>query len=181
MRKGKKNLVEPKEEKSFSVVEEAENIVKKLCEKYPDILWAVEPNKVGVYGCENQERPASSDTLAKIRKVSGVLKAVLEKHNIALKYIIELYWDDWNSWSITTKQWILFHELLHILDPDAKGLRKHNVEDFSITVDVVGVDGYTQSKLPDLLGDKKVEFRKDLISKIIKSEEKDDTPEPPDA
>ena len=75
------------------------------------------------------------------------------------------------------------HELLHVLDPDAKGLRKHNIEDFSITVDVVGVGGYQQDNLPELLGDKKVEFRKELIAKMMKPEDKpeeDNAPTPPE-
>ena len=182
MPRGRKKNVE-KEEKSFSVIPEGEVIIKKLCEKYPEILWAVEPQCDGIYGCDNQERPASANALAKIRKVSGVLKAVLEKHNINLKYIIELYWSDFREWSMATKQWILFHELLHVLDPDAKGLRKHNIEDFSIAVDVVGVGGYIQEKLPELLGDKKVEFRKELIAQMMKPEDKpeeDSAPTPPE-
>jgi predicted metallopeptidase len=179
MARGRKKSAEPKEEKSFSVVEEGEVIVKKLCEKYPEILWAVENQCVGVYGCDNQEN--SSDTQAKIRKVGGVLKAVLEKNNIPLKYIIELYWSDYREWSMRTKEWILFHELLHILDPEAKGLRKHNIEDFSLTLDVVGIGGYKQDNLPDLLGDKPVEFDKALIAKMMKPTEdkkEDDAPTP---
>ena len=176
----KKNL-EPKEEKSYSVIEEGEVIVKKLCEKYPEILWACTTESIGVYGCDNQEAPANCNTLAKIRKVSGVLKAVLEKNNIPLKYIIELYFSDWREWSMRTKEWVLFHELCHVLDPDAKGLRKHNIEDFSLTLDVVGIGGYKQDNLPDLLGDKPVEFDKSLIAKMMKPvEDKDSAPTPPE-
>ena len=182
MPRGRKKNNEIKEEKSFSVVEEGQAIVEKLCEKYPEILWAVEPQTVGIYGCDNQEAPTNCKALAKIRKVSGVLKAVLEKHNINLKYIIELYWSDWREWSLKTKQWIIFHELCHILDPDAKGLRKHNVEDFSLTLDIVGIDGYQQDNIPDLLGEKPVEFRKEIVAQMMKPEEtkEDDAPTPPE-
>ena len=41
MPRGRKKNVEPKEEKSFSVVEEGEVIVKKLCEKYPEIWGTI--------------------------------------------------------------------------------------------------------------------------------------------
>jgi predicted metallopeptidase len=179
---GRKKNLEPKEEKSFSVVEEGEEIVKKLCEKYPEVLWAVEPQSVGVYGCDNQEAPASCNTLAKIRKVNGVLKAVLEKNNIPLKYIIELYWSDWREWGMPTKQWILFHELCHILDPDAKGLRKHNIEDFSLTLDIVGINGYKQENLPNLLGDKPVEFDKRIVAAMMKpvEDKAEEAPTPPE-
>jgi len=182
MPRGRKKSAEPKEEKSYSSVEEGDVIVKKLCEKYPEILWAVEPQSVGVYGCDNQEAPTNCNAMAKIRKVNGVLKAILEKNNIPLKYIIELYWSDFREWSMRTKQWVLFHELCHILDPDAKGLRKHNIEDFSLTLDVVGIGGYKQDNLPDLLGDKPVEFDKKIVAAMMKPDQpkEDDAPTPPE-
>ena len=178
---GRKKNVE-KEEKSFAVVEEGEVIVKKLCERYPEILWTCQPDTIGVYGVENQEKSKSITTLAKIRKVNGVMAAVLEKHNINLKYIIELYFSDWQNWKTTTKNFVIFHELLHIGDPDSKGLRKHSIEDFRLTVDVLGVASYESDNVPNLLGDKKVEFNKVLIAQMMKSEDKpeDEVPTPPE-
>lgn len=183
MPRGRKKSIEPKEEKTYSVIEEAENIVKKLCEKYPEILWAVNPNEVGVFGVENAERPASSDTLAKIRAVSGIYKALLEKNNVNVKYLIEVYWSDWNEWKINKKQWIVFHELLHIPGPDKKGLIKHDIQDFALAVDVVGVDGYEDESLPDLFGDTPVKFRKELMLRMHKpeGEKEEEIPTPPDA
>jgi predicted metallopeptidase len=184
MPRGRKKSTEPKEEKSYSVIEEAEVIMKKVCEKYPEVLWAVNPKEVGIFGVDNAERPASSDTLAKIRNVTGIYKALLDKHNVGVKYLIEIYWSDWNNWTMPTKQWIVFHELLHIPGPDKSGLIKHDVQDFALAVDVVGVDGYTnRENLPDLLGDKPVTFRKELLLRMQKPEQEkeDDTPTPPDA
>lgn len=178
---GRKKSVE-KEEKSFAVVTEGEVIVKKLCERYPEILWACQPDTIGVYGVENQEKSESITTLAKIRKVNGVMAAVLEKHNINLKYIIELYFSDWQNWKPATKNFVIFHELLHIGAPDSKGLRKHSIEDFRLTVDVLGVESYESNSVPDLLGDKKVEFDKDLITQMQKQDQpkEDDAPTPPE-
>jgi len=183
MPRGRKKSAEPKEEKSYSSVEEGDEIVKKLCDKYPEILWAVEPQSVGVYGCDNRESPSNNTALAKIRKVNGVLKAVLEKNNIPLKYVVELYWSDYREWSLYTKQWVIFHELCHILDPEAKGLRKHNIEDFTLTLDIVGIKGYKQDNLPDLLGEKPVEFDKNIVAQMMKPDvdvKEDDAPTPPE-
>lgn len=79
MGRGRKKSVEPKEEATYSLVQEGNEIIKKLCEKYPDILWACDPKCIQVYGIDNKEKPVSNSTLAKIRSVSGVFKAVLEQ------------------------------------------------------------------------------------------------------
>ena len=152
-------------------------------EKYPDILWAVgDPNTVQCYGIDNKEKPESSNVLAKIRPVSGVFKAILEKHNINLKYIIEVYWSDYREWSLYKKQWVLFHECIHICDPESKKMRKHNIEDFSLIIDKIGISQYNSDSLVNLLGDKPVEFDKKIIAQMIKPEEdKEDTaPTPPE-
>lgn len=182
MPRGRKKSKEPKEEKSYSVVEEANVIVEKLTEKYPDVLWAVNPTEVAIFGVDNVERPSGSSTLAKIRKVTGIYKALLSQHNVKTKYLIELFWSDWNQWCLHTKQWIVFHELLHVPGPGKEGLIKHDIQDFALAVDVVGVDGYGKADLPNLLGDKPVEFRKELLEKMIKHEvkEEDATPTPPE-
>jgi len=183
MPRGRKKSVEPKEETTYSEVPEANEIIKKLCEKYPDILWAVgEPNSIQVYGIDNKEKPESSDVLAKIRPISGVFKAIFEKNNIPIKHIVEVYWNDYREWSLYKKQWILFHECLHVCDPESKKMRKHNIEDFSIIIDKIGISQYTEDGLVDLLGDKPVEFDKKIVAQMMKPEDKveDDTPTPPD-
>jgi predicted metallopeptidase len=184
MGRGRKKNVE-KEDATYSIVEEANEIIKKLAEKYPDILWAIgDPKTIQVYGVDNKEKPASSDTLAKIRSVAGVMKAVLEKNNINLKFIIEVYWSDYREWSLYKKQWVLFHELLHVCDPESKKMRKHNIEDFSLIIDKIGISRYNSDGLVDLLGEKPVEFDKKIIAQMMKPVEdtsEDDTPTPPDA
>ena len=183
MGRGRKKNVE-KKEKSYSSVDEAEVIIKKLVERYPDVLFAVNPKTINVFGIDNCERSSSNNTMAKIRRIDGVMKALLNKHNVQINFIIELYWSDWNKWNNLTKMWTIFHELLHI-PAEEKGLIKHDVQDFSIALSVAGIDGYDRKDLPNLLDGEVVKFRKDLIAKIHMTkddEDKDtDTPTPPDA
>lgn len=185
MPRGRKKSAEPKEEKSYSVCDEAEALVKKLVDRYPKILWAVNPKEVAVFGIDNAERSSSNKALAKIRAVDGIYKALLLKNNIGTKYLIEMYWSDWHDWDQNTKQWIILHELLHIPGPDEKGLIKHDVQDFALAVDVVGVDGYEDGKaLPNLLEGELVKFREELMTKLhLKKEDveaEDDAPTPPE-
>ena len=183
MPRGRKKSAEPKEEKSYSNVPEAETIIEKLVERYPKVLFAVNPKTINVFGIDNAERPSSNHTMAKIKCIDGAMKALLEKHNVQVRYIIELYWSDWNQWKSLTKMWIIFHELLHI-PAEEKGLIKHDVQDFSIALSVAGIDGYTSEGLPNLLEGDVVKFREDLIAKMHMTkedlEDKDSAPTPPE-
>jgi predicted metallopeptidase len=181
---GRKKNVE-KEEKSYSNVPEAETIIAKLVERYPKVLFAVNPKTINVFGVDNAERPSSNNTMAKIKRIDGSMKALLDKHNVQIQFIIELYWSDWNQWSQETKTWTIFHELLHI-PAEEKGLIKHDVQDFAVALSVAGIDGYLGKGLPNLLEGEVVKFREDLIAKMhmtkgdLEDNKADDAPTPPE-
>ena len=59
------------QEKAYEEVVEAKEIIQKLCEQYPDELWAIRPETIIVLGITNKERPESSKTLASIRPIKG--------------------------------------------------------------------------------------------------------------
>lgn len=137
----------------YSKVEEADAIIKALCEKHSDVLWRVVPDQVVVLGIENKKRGKKNKKLAKIKPVKGVEKVILQFNNVPTRRIIELYWADWNEWGPRLRKAILFHELLHIGDEDGKVV-KHDCEDFRIMIDKLGVDWVNNpEKLPDLTND----------------------------
>jgi predicted metallopeptidase len=156
-------------EKTYSRVTEAEKMIQGLCKKQPEVLWCVRPEIVAVYGIENKDRPEKNKILAKIRTVKGSGKAILQDNNIPIRYIIELYWSDWNEWKETKKQWILLRELLHIHHDIGKTI-KHDCEDWRIIIDKVGVCGYDSETLPDLINGE-VKFNLDLRPSIEDSED----------
>lgn len=147
-------------EKVYTRVKDAEEIVKKLCEKHPDVLWCVRPDNIAVIGIENKKRSKKNRTLAKIKPVKGAEKFILQDNNIPVRYILELYYSDWNDWKERQKQWIIFHELLHIHHEVGKSI-KHDCEDFKIILDKVGVNWTTSDTLPDLI-DGDVKFNLEL-------------------
>ena len=140
-------------EKYYSEVKAAKEIVSGLCKKYPDVFWAItNPDIVMVLGIENKERGKKNKTLAKIKSVKAEEKTILRENNIPVRYIITLYYSDWNEWNEKKKQWIIFHELLHIHHEVGK-LIKHDISDWKILVDKVGVSWIDSDTLPDLLND----------------------------
>lgn len=156
-------------EKQYSRVKEAEEIIKKLCEKQPEVLWCVKPNTVAVEGIENKERSEKNDTLAKIKPIKGCEKAILQDNNIPIRYVIELYYSDWNEWHEKKKQWVLFHELLHIHHEIGKTI-KHDISDWKILVDKAGVEWQNSDNLPDLINDD-VKFNLELRPSLKDVEE----------
>jgi len=162
-------------EKVYSRVTEAEDMIKALCEKYPKVLWTVRPQMVAVYGIENKERSESNSVLAKIKPIKGIEKTIMQDNNISIRWIIDLFWSDWREWNEAKRQWVLFHELLHIHSEVGKSV-KHDLETFRIIVDKIGVLEYNSENLPNLLLTN-VEFNMDLRPKIEEEEEKDEISE----
>ena len=147
-------------EKTYEEVVEAREIIKALCEKYPDEMWAVRPEIVTVLGVSNKERPESSDKLAVCKPIKGVSKTVMQMNNIGTRYVLELFWSDWNKWTPAQKVSKIFQKLLHI-DHEIGKTVKYDIEDFRIMVDKLEVDWFDNPDLPNLLTDK-VEFDKSM-------------------
>ena len=158
-------------EKVYSEVTEAREMIKQLCEKYPDELWAVRPENVSVLGVENKKRGKKNRTLAKIIPIKGAEKAIMKLNNIETRYIIEIYWADWREWKERFKQWVVFHELQHIGTEVGKTV-KHDCEDFRMIIDVLGV-AWTEKpdELPNLLGEEKIKFDLTLRANMVEYQE----------
>jgi len=156
-------------EKIYSRVTEAEEMVRQLCGKQPEVLWCVRPQTVAVMGVENKERPKKARALATVKPIKGCEKAILQDNHIPTRYIVELYWSDWREWKERKRQWIIFHELLHIHNEVGKTI-KHDCEDFRIILDKVGVDWQNSETLPDLVNDK-VEFKLELRPSMEEADE----------
>jgi hypothetical protein len=157
----------------YSKVEEADEMIKELCEAQPEILWPVRPETIAVMGIENQERNEKNNVLAKIKPIKGSEKALLQKNNINTRYIIELYYSDWQTWTPRQRQWIIFHELLHV-HPDYEKTIKHDCEDFKIMLKAVGPDWAKRDDLPDLT-DKATALDKSIMPSLtVKDEEGDE-------
>jgi len=175
MPRGRKKK-EDKEEKSYSVCEEAEVLIKDLTEHYPDILWSVTPGQVSVFGVDNAERPASCQVLAKIRVINGVHKALLEKYNVGVKYLIEMYWSDWNEWKTSIKLAIISKHLFEIT-PDVEKKNAPDCKGFKILYDVLGINWEKSdgNGIPNLLTDE-VSFNLEYLPGMdgLNEEEDDD-------
>jgi hypothetical protein len=89
--------------------------------------------------------------------------------NKDVKYVIEVYASEFMQWSAPRRQWLMFHELLHVPGPDDKGLLDHDVEDQAVILDAVGIDWWSKDSLPDILSGDTFPFREELALRLHNS------------
>jgi predicted metallopeptidase len=166
------------EEKEYTVLTEAKEIIKVLIQRYPQVVWTVQPEKIEVLGVTNKERPKNSRKMATIRKVKGATKALLEHNRIPIEYIIELFCADWQTMSPQKREWLLLHEILHIPAPDEKGMIDHDIQDYAVILDAAGLNWFEREDLPLLTAGDLVPFKEELIVKLHKKDEATEGTEP---
>ena len=146
----------PPTEKKYTRVIGAEEMIKELQSKYPDLFWAIRTETVCVMGVENKTRSKGSlkkrPFYASLRPMKGVNKAILEINNVATRYAIEVFWDEWNDWDEGRRQWMIAEQLLKI--PFEEGqTNKYDCAGFKVLLDKIGVTALTdpKAKLPNML------------------------------
>lgn len=164
---------EIREEKEYAVLQDAHDTIVKLKERYPKILWPIIPEQIVVLGITNKERPKKMKKLAQIHKLTPQLRAILSTLRSGIKYYIEIYCSDWTTWSNPRRQWIIFHELIHVPGPDEKSLIKHDVEDFGLIIDAIGIDWFNRESLPDLIDGEEYPFKESLSVRLHMQEDND--------
>jgi len=172
-----KNLGEDKE---YMIIDEGNDIIKQIRERYPMCFWPVEPANIVVLGVTNKPRPFSQLKLATITKIDPAHRTLIRSFcSKDIQYMIEVYCNDWTSWNDARRQWILAHEISHIGSPVRKGLVKHDLEDFSWIIDSVGIDWFERDDLPELLGKENFELKEHLFNRLHSDGEDEDKSENP--
>jgi len=87
-----------------------------------------------------------------MRNVKGVEGAIFKENDIRERYILELFWSEWNDWRTSIKAAVLANHLFEIT-PDVEVKNSHDCKGFNILYKALGVnwerdDGTT---IPNLL------------------------------
>lgn len=166
------------DEKEYEIIEEGNTIVKRLRERYPKPFQFVDPSQVIVLGVTNRPRPFTMRRLAKITKIDPAHRTIIKTFGRKdVRFIVEVYCNDWVTWNNARRQWIIAHEIGHIAEPGSKGLVKHDTEDFGWLLDAVGIDWWVKENLPDLLDGNPYPFRQELFDRLHVSGSGDDDAE----
>jgi len=158
-------------DRTYSEIKEGQEIVKKLVEKYPEVLWRVSPERIAVLGIDNKE-PTKRSKDFMVRSVKNAEKAILLMNNVSTRFIIELWWSRWNTWTGPRKEWTIFNALLRISEDEGK-LVKPDCVDFKILLDKVSFDWDVEgANLPSLTMGDPIDF--DLTLRPGLEEENED-------
>lgn len=152
--------------RTYAEVTEASAIIEELCGKYPEVFWAVQPHTVTVLGIDNVERTEKAvkknNVWSQLRNIKGVEGALFAKNNIPVRYVIELFWSDWNRWSRALKTCVIAERLLEIT-PEVDKKNSPDCKGFKILLDAIGIDwGVEGGNPPDLLSEVGAKFNLDL-------------------
>ena len=158
------------EEKDYDVLLDGTAMAASLIERYSDSFVGINPAAVIVMAITNKKPPKSKRRkIATCRRLDPVTRALLKHFNCPnVRYFIEFYGCEWLELSEERRQAIMFHELIHIPTPGAESLVPHNVEDFSVLIEMWGCDWINNPNLPNLLEGEKVQFN---VGKIVEMRE----------
>ena len=151
--------------RTYQKVDEADQLIADLCAKHGDVFWSVNPQTVVIMGIDNvarTEKAVEKDPLwSKFRNIKGVEKAIFAANQIPVRYIIEVYWSDWNTWNTNTRLAIIARHLLEIT-PDVEKKNRPDAVGFKILYDVLGINWESNYKQIPSLRDDDIEFNLDL-------------------
>jgi predicted metallopeptidase len=135
----------------WEIVKEAEEIVSRLCELYPDKLGHINPEAIGCAQVINKEKPDSSATLAKIVGIKAPVSLYCTK-----QYVIAFFKNTWDELNKPQKSVLIMSMLLRIPDDSDGGILAEDLKDLKVLVRAFGVDYLDSPRLPDLTADKYV-------------------------
>lgn len=166
----------------YSRVSEATEMIAKICEKHPKAFWAVTPASIAVMGVDNLERSekavAKQPVWSRMRNVKGVEQAIFQENNIQERYILEIFWSDWNKWSDATRAAVLASHLFEIT-PEVETKNSADCSGFKILYKALGVNWERETSVPNILSDG-FEFDLDLRPGLAELEAMDEGDDPDD-
>jgi hypothetical protein len=131
----------------WEIHEAAENLVKRLCDLYPERLGHISNNTVGCVAITNKDKPVTGED-SRIRGVRMPEQLFCQK-----KYVITFFCSCWDEYSPAQRSIMLMKNLLRIPDtedgPDGSVLSE-TLKDNRCLVKAFGVDYMENTTLPNL-------------------------------
>lgn len=151
--------------RTYSRITEAKDMIDTLYNNHSEAFWCIKPEAIAVMGIDNVQRSekaiVKNPLWSKMRSIKGVEQAIFKENNIQERYIIEIFWSDYNEWNEATKAAVLARHLFEIT-PDVESKNRPDCVGFKILYDVLGVNWERNTdSLPNLLKDE-VKFNEDL-------------------
>jgi hypothetical protein len=135
----------------WEINEEAEQLVAKLVEMYPEKFGHISADAIGCAQITNKDKSESADWDSKINGITEPVGLYTPK-----RYIIWWHKDTWDKFAPAQKSVEIVSNLLRIPDPMDGSLLKQDLKDHKCLVRSWGVDYKNNVNLPDLAEVKQV-------------------------
>lgn len=133
----------------YGQIPEADELVLKLVQKYPDKFGHIDPSLVGCIVVTGKNKPESQDWDVKIHGIKAPLTIFSSK-----VYVFEFYKQTWENYSPVQRQYMLFKSMVRIKDSFDGSLDKEDLKDCRCLVKKFGVAYMDKADLPDLIDSK---------------------------
>lgn len=129
----------------WEIVKEAEQLVARFCELYPEKFGHIQPDTIGCAMITNKDRPDSADYDFKIKGVREPEALYSSK-----QYVVWFYKNIWDSYNKKQKAFVLFRALMSIPEDPDGSVVKEDLKDWRCLIKIFGIDYMDNPNVPDL-------------------------------
>jgi Putative phage metallopeptidase len=136
----------PQEAPVFSQMPDADEVVLKLVQKYPEKFGHIDPTLVGCVAVTGKNKPEGQEWDIKVHGIKAPLSIFSSKI-----YVLEFFMTTWENYTPVQRQYMIFKTLVRIKDTFDGALDKEDLKDCRCLVKKFGVSYMDKPDLPDLI------------------------------
>lgn len=129
----------------WEIIKEAEQLVERLCELYPEKLGHIDPGTIGCAAIVNKDRPDSADWDHK-------LKGIKEPESLysSKQYVIWFHKNTWDAYDKKQRAMMIMRALLRVPEEPDGSVVSEDLKDIKCLVRTFGVDYMNNPNIPDI-------------------------------
>lgn len=139
----------PQLEPEFELMNDAQEMVVKLCDMYPEKFGHIEPKLVLVAAITNKPQPQGQGYDSTIVGIKPPITLCTDK-----RYIIHFYKNVWEGYTDACRALLIASKLLRIDDDCSGAVLPEDLKDVRCLVKTFGTDYHNDPSAPDILKDK---------------------------
>jgi hypothetical protein len=136
----------PKAEPQWKFATEADEMVKKIIQTYPERFSHIDPDQLGCAMIEGKDPPDSQDWDCKINGITAPEQLFSKK-----TYVLHFFRSTWEKYDKRQRAAMLFRQIVRIPEEFDGKLAKEDLKDCRCLVKAFGLGYMNSPKLPDLL------------------------------
>jgi len=129
----------------WEILDAGQDLIKALCNIYPEKIGHIDPSKVGVAVITNKDRGETQEWDGRMVGITAPASLFSSK-----LYIIYMNKNTWDTYNPAQRSMMIMRHLLRIPDPSDGSIIKEDLKDLKCLVKMWGVDYMENPSLPDI-------------------------------